>query len=128
MRVLIDTHAFLWFCAGDSALSTRARRAIEDRRNERFLSVASLWEIAIKVSLKKLELEIDLAELIQAGAVDNGLVIVEVASRHAVGVVNLPFHHRDPFDRILVSQAKVEGLAIVGRDPAFDAYGVKRVW
>jgi len=128
MRLLLDTHAFLWFCAGDASLSARGRRAIEDPRNERFLSVASLWEIAIKVSLQKLELEVDLAELVQGGAIDNGIAVVDIAARHAAGVVHLPFHHRDPFDRLLISQAKVEGLVIVGRDPAFDAYGIRRVW
>jgi len=128
VRLLLDTHAFLWLNAGDAALSVRARKAIEDARNDRFLSVASLWEIAIKVSLKKLAIEVELAELVQGGAIENGIVLVDVAPRHALGVVRLPFHHRDPFDRMLVAQAKAEQLVLVSRDAAFDAYGVKRLW
>lgn len=128
MRLLLDTHAFLWFVAGDAQLSRRARRRIEDPRYEKYLSVASMWEIAIKRSVGKLELEVSLDELIDAGAVDNGILLLDVARRHATGVAELAFHHRDPFDRLLVSQAMCEEMAIVTRDPAFDAYPVKRVW
>jgi PIN domain nuclease of toxin-antitoxin system len=128
VRLLLDTHAFLWLNAGDTALSARARRAIEDVRNDRFLSIASLWEIAIKLSLKKLELEVELAELVQGGAIENGIAFIDIAPRHALGVVRLPFHHRDPFDRMLVAQAKAERLVLVSCDTTFDAYGVKRLW
>lgn len=128
MKLLLDTHAFLWFFAGDAALSTRARRAIEDKRHDRCLSAASIWEIAVKHSLGKLELEVELAELVEGGTAESGITVLDVGARHALGVASLPFHHRDPFDRILISQAIVESLTIVSRDVVFDAYGVRRVW
>ena len=128
MRLLLDTHAFLWFCAGDPSLTDDARTRIEDARNDKFLSVASIWEIAIKVSLGKLRLAVELNELIDVGAEGNGIAILGVRREHAQGVIALPFHHRDPFDRMLVSQALHERLAIVGADPAFDRYAVRRIW
>lgn len=128
MKILLDTHAFLWLNAGDPALSDRARSTIEDGGNERYLSIASIWEIAIKVSLKKLDLTVDLTELVDEGAIASGIAVLDIAVAHARGVAHLPFHHRDPFDRLLIAQAKAEGLAIVGKDEAFDAYGVRRIW
>jgi len=128
LRVLLDTHTFLWFNSGAATLSARARRAIEDPRNEPLLSVACIWEIAIKKSLRKLELDVDLAELVQQGAIDSGIALLDVGARHALAVEALPFHHRDPFDRLLIAQALIEDVAIVTRDPEFDAYGVSRIW
>jgi len=128
MRLLLDTHAFLWFVAGDSALSRRARRQIEAPKNERFLSLASLWEIAIKHSLGRLTLAIPLSQLVERGAENNGVQLLAIERAHVVAVADLPFHHRDPFDRLLVAQAMSHDLAIVGRDEAFDAYPVTRIW
>ena len=128
MRLLLDTHAFLWFVAGDARLSPGARRRIADSRHDKHLSVASLWEIAIKKSIGKLELEVSLDELVDDGAVDNGILLLDIERKHALGVAELAFHHRDPFDRLLVSQAMSEQMAIVSRDTTFDAYPVKRVW
>jgi PIN domain nuclease of toxin-antitoxin system len=128
MRLLLDTHAFLWFVAGDAQLPSRARRRIEDPRHEKYLSVASVWEIAIKKSLGKLELEVSLDGLVDIGAVDNGILLLEVTRKHAIGVAELAFHHRDPFDRLLVSQAMSEEMAVISRDTAFDDYPVKRLW
>lgn len=128
MRLLLDTHAFLWFVAGDAQLSRRARARIRDARHDKFLSVASIWEIAIKRSLGKLELEVSLDELIDAGAVDNGISLLDVTRAHATGAAELGFHHRDPFDRLLVSQAMSEDMAVVSRDRAFDRYPVERLW
>ena len=128
MRLLLDTHAFLWFCADDPSLSAVAKGRIEDARNDRLLSVASIWEMAIKVSLGQLQLSVELTELIARGAEQNGIGILDVTREHAVGVVALPFHHRDPFDRLLVAQAFAEGLTIVGADAAFDGYAVPRIW
>jgi PIN domain nuclease of toxin-antitoxin system len=118
----------LWFVAGDERLSSGARRRIEDSRHDKHLSVASVWEIAIKKSIGKIDLEVSLDELIDDGAEDNGIVVLDVERRHALGAAELAFHHRDPFDRLLVSQAMSERMAIVSRDTAFDAYPVKRVW
>src|SRR4051794_18230076 len=128
MRILVDTHAFLWFVAGDQRLSTRARRRIEDPASDRFLSVASVWETAIKISLGKLTLSVSLDTLIDEGATDNGFALLDVRREHAVAVMHLPFHHRDPIDRLLVCQAMSDRLTIVSSDAALDAYPIQRIW
>lgn len=128
MRILVDTHAFLWFVAGDQRLSTRARRRIEDPGSDRFLSVASVWETAIKISLGKLTLAVSLDTLIDEGATDNGFALLDFRREHAVAVMHLPFHHRDPFDRLLVCQAMTDRLTIVSSDAALDAYPIQRIW
>jgi PIN domain nuclease of toxin-antitoxin system len=128
MKLLLDTHTFLWFAGGSRELSARARRRIEDAANERFLSVASVWELAIKVSLGKIVLAVPLGDLVQEGAIENEMTLLPIAREHAIGVGALPFRHRDPFDRMLAVQAAQEGLAIVSKDPCFDAYGVRRIW
>ncbi len=128
MKLLLDTQAFLWFAGGDKRLSKTARRRIEDSRNDRLLSIASIWEMAIKVELGKLRLTIPLAELIRGGAQENGVRLLPIAAAHAIAVASLPRHHRDPFDRLLVAQALHEQLAVVGADEQFDAYGIRRIW
>jgi PIN domain nuclease of toxin-antitoxin system len=126
--LLLDTHAFVWFVAGHKRMSAVARRRIEDARNDKFLSVASIWEMAIKRELGKLVLDVPLAEMIQRGAVDNGIALLAIEKEHAIGVATLPRHHGDPFDRLLIVQAASDGMAIVGNDPHFDAYSVRRIW
>jgi PIN domain nuclease of toxin-antitoxin system len=128
VRLLLDTHAFLWFAAGDPRLPTRARRRIEDTANDRFLSVASVWEMAIKLSLGKLTLAISLDTLIEEGAVNNGFSLLDVRREHALAVTHLPFHHRDPFDRLLVTQAMTDKMAIVSNDAELEAYPIQRLW
>jgi PIN domain nuclease of toxin-antitoxin system len=128
LRLLLDTHTFLWFSEDDAKLSRVARRRIVDVRNERFLSIASIWEMAIKIGLGKLRLGVPLPELVQSGALDNGIAVLPIEKEHAIGVANLPAHHGDPFDRLLVVQARHEGMTVVGADEHFDAYGVRRVW
>ncbi|MBI5160229.1 MAG: type II toxin-antitoxin system VapC family toxin [Micrococcales bacterium] len=128
MRLLLDTHAFLWFLAGDRRLSGTARRRIEDSRHERFLSMASVWEMAIKSSLRKLDIDDPLAAVVDQGTRESGIALLRISKEHALGVADLPWHHRDPFDRLLAAQAIAEEMSIVSVDPAFDAYGVARVW
>lgn len=128
MRLLLDTHAFLWFVAGDPRLSRPARRRIEASSNEKLLSVASIWEIAIKASLGKISLALSLDELVEEGAIKNGFGVLEVRRQHAAGVLGLPFHHRDPFDRLLVAQAICEGLVLLSGDEVLDRYSIERVW
>jgi PIN domain nuclease of toxin-antitoxin system len=128
MKVLLDTHTFLWFSSDDPSLSSSARARIEDGRNDKFLSVASIWEMALKIAIGKLDLGAELGDLVTTSAERNGISLLDVRKEHALGVVGLPLHHRDPFDRLLVAQALVEGMVILGRDPAFDAYPVRRVW
>lgn len=127
MKLLVDTHAFLWFMAGDAKLSTMARRALEDDESEWWLSAASVWELSIKASLKRLVLPAPAAEYV-AEKVQAGLHVLSVEWVHASAVERLPFHHRDPFDRLLVAQAQVERLAIVTGDSVFRRYGVRVVW
>lgn len=128
MNLLLDTHAFLWFIGGSSSLSKKARTLIEDETNRVFLSPASLWEIAIKISLGKLTLSESFDVLIPEQLAVNGIELLDISVNHAALVANLPFHHRDPFDRLLVAQAQVEQMAVISKDEAFDAYDVNRLW
>jgi PIN domain nuclease of toxin-antitoxin system len=124
VKLLLDTHAALWLLAGDERLGENARRHVTDPSNVVLLSAAVVWEIAIKRSLGKLEVPDEyLSLLLDAGARPLG-----VSVDHAATVERLPAHHRDPFDRMLVSQATVEGSAIVSRDAALASYGVTLVW
>ncbi|MGH9147411.1 MAG: type II toxin-antitoxin system VapC family toxin [Vicinamibacterales bacterium] len=126
MRLLVDTHAFLWFMAGDARLSATARHALEDD-SEWWLSAASVWELSIMSSLKRLVLPVPAADYV-AEKVQGGLRVLSVEWVHAAMVERLPFHHRDPFDRLLVAQAQVERAGIVTSDPVFRRYGVRVVW
>lgn len=128
MRLLLDTHAFLWFIMGSPNLSARAHALIEDEANERFLSAASLWEMAIKLSTGKLTLSAPFDVLIPRQLGLNGIELLNIEVTHAAVISTLPFHHRDPFDRLLVAQAIVENMPIVSVDTAFDMYAVKRLW
>lgn len=128
MRLLLDTHAFLWFIDGSPHCSAKARALIEDVSNQRFLSLANLWEMAIKASLGKLRLAQPFETLIPQQLRLNGIELLSIEFRHTVLVAALPFHHRDPFDRLLVAQATAEQMPIVSGDTAFDAYAVTRLW
>lgn len=128
MRLLLDTHSFLWFVSGSPQLSTTARTLIEDTSNQPFLSVASLWEMAIKVSLGKLSLGQPFEILIPRQLSLNGIALLGITVSHAAVVAKLPFHHRDPFDRLLTAQAIVEQMPIVSGDSSFDSYAVTRLW
>ena len=129
MRVLLDTQAFLWAITAPERLSRRARQAIEDEDNEVLVSVATVWEIAIKASLGRLEP--DVAEIERSLPDDmerHAFQPLPVQMRHALRVATLPPVHRDPFDRLLVAQAIVEDLHLVTADRELGAYGVKVVW
>jgi PIN domain nuclease of toxin-antitoxin system len=123
-RLLVDTHALLWWLDDDPALSAPARAAIADPANEPLVSVASIWEIAIKRSLGKLEVPADLPEHVAAG----GFGWLPVTAEHAWDVRALPRHHGDPFDRLLVAQTRCEEVPLVSRDERFAAYGVSVIW
>ena len=128
MRLLLDTHTFLWAVAAPRKLSARALTALRNGSNELYLSAASVWEMAIKRSLGKLETDIPLGDLIAQGREKIQLRLLDIAAAHAVAVEALPFHHKDPFDRLLIAQALLEEMTIVGADRRFGPYGVKRVW
>jgi PIN domain nuclease of toxin-antitoxin system len=127
MTLLLDTHALLWFQAGDRRLSRAARRAIEADDAERLISAASVWEMAIKVSLRRLDLSQPVDAYITA-KVAQGYRLLSITWGHAAAVESLPWHHRDPFDRLLVAQALAERCPIVTRDRVFRKYGVDVVW
>lgn len=128
MKLLLDTHAFLWFIMDDPALSSEAKRLIEEPENDIILSVASLWEMAIKVSLGKLTISQPFEPFITSQLTANAITLLNISTSHAAVVATLPFHHRDPFDRLLIAQAMVEQLPIVSTDPEFDSYRIKRLW
>ena len=126
MRVLLDTQAFLWLIGGDRRITRRARSTFLDPANEKYLSMASAWEIAIKQSLGKLKLAT--AEVIQTEMRHNAIGFLDIRFNHVMHVASMPKHHRDPFDRLIIAQAQIEGIPILGADSAFDRYEVKRIW
>lgn len=128
MRVLLDTHALLWIVADSPRLSPAVRQSAGDPTIEKLVSIASLWEIAIKVQLGKLELGMPfdgLIDLIQSRAL---AVILAISPAHVTRLRRMEFHHRDPFDRMLVAQALTENLPLASADALLDAYGVQRLW
>ena len=128
MNLLLDTHAFLWFIASDPRLSNQAQSLIQTPANRRLLSMASLWEMAIKVSLGKLTLAQPFDQFIPRQLQLNQIEVLAIELSHLAAVVAMPFHHRDPFDRLMAAQCQIEDLPIVSNDPVFDAYSVRRVW
>lgn len=125
---LLDTHTFLWLASDDRRLPVRVRTLALDHRNTLLLSVASIWELAIKASLGKLELRVPLSDLIKTQRTDLGVRVLPIEPEHALRVGQLEFHHRDPFDRLLVAQAVVEGVPLLSNDAQLDEYPVGRVW
>ena len=126
MPVLLDTHAFLWWCEGSPELSKKARSVMTTE--DCFVSYASFWEIAIKVSLGKLRVPGIMDRYLAAQMSLNGFEQMEISFRQIMRCATLERHHGDPFDRLLVAQAQEEELPIVSRDPVFGLYGVKRIW
>lgn len=128
MSCLLDTHALLWMLHGDPALSARAREVVLDGDNQLHWSIASLWEVAIKLSIGKLDLAPDWREIISREMRLNGIHWLAIRPEHCAQVAALPFFHRDPFDRLLIAQAQVEGMAVVTADERFSHYEVAIVW
>ena len=129
MRLLLDTHTFLWFINGDAKLSGYARQQIENKKNKRLLSTASLWEMAIKVSTGKLKLGLSFAELHTTHIQGNAIEILEMTPEHLDIMKALPFHHKDPFDRMIISQSIAENIPVLSQDEWFDNYkNLKRIW
>jgi PIN domain nuclease of toxin-antitoxin system len=128
LRILLDTHTFLWFTLGDPLLSATARGLIDDPGNDKLVSPATYWEIAIKVSIGKLMLNQPYEDFMDRGIRQNGFAILHIEPRHTAAVIRLPFHHKDPFDRLLVAQTLTESIPIVSVDALLDPYGVTRLW
>jgi PIN domain nuclease of toxin-antitoxin system len=128
MKLLLDTHTFLWFIEGDRNLSSTARNLIEDQKNQKFLSVASLWEMSIKISLGRLELKMTFTELVDRQVYGNAIDLLNIQPEHLNELVKLSFHHKDPFDRLLIAQSLAEKIPVLTKDGAFKSYPVTLLW
>lgn len=124
MKILVDTHIFIWWSGPENLLSASAKSQLNDPRNTLVLSVASVWEMQIKLAVGKLELRLPLDELVRQQQENIGLEILDVTLPHVFALENLPFHHKDPFDRLLIAQAKAENLPVLTADAIFFAYDV----
>ena len=128
MRLLLDTHTFLWWIADDPRLSKKACEVIGDGKNQLFLSAASGWEIAVKARLGRLQMPDDLEHFILEQMALNAIENLPIILSHALHVYALPDYYRDPFDRLLISQAQLEGLPILTADPQISQYSVEVIW
>jgi PIN domain nuclease of toxin-antitoxin system len=127
MNLLIDTHSLIWFLNGDEKLSLKSREAIESQVNLKFVSIASIWEIAIKISLGRFSFDKGFKEFL--GLLDdNGFGIIPITVDHALTVSTLKFIHRDPFDRLIVAQAMTDNMTVVTKDEEIKKYEVKTLW
>ncbi len=124
MLLLLDTHILIWFLEGSKLLSKSRRQIISNPQNDVFVSIASLWETAIKISVGKLTLKQPLANVIKQIIVQD-IEILPIMPEHTLQVSTLPFHHRDPFDRLIIAQAQIENLMIISDDSNFGSYGIK---
>ncbi|MBN2033596.1 MAG: type II toxin-antitoxin system VapC family toxin [Deltaproteobacteria bacterium] len=128
MRALLDTSTFLWFVSDSEELSPNARQCIADLDNPLFLSVASLWEIAIKLSLGRLKLLQPFDQFIAQQLAQNAITMLPIQIQHLSQLIDLPFYHRDPFDRLIIGQSISEDLAVITRDAAFSRYPIQLIW
>lgn len=127
MNYLLDTHTLIWFLNGDGNLSLKARKVIESSEGANFVSVASLWEIAIKISINRLELNTPF-EQIGEEINSNNFRIVPITFHDTLIISSLPFHHRDPFDRLLIAQSMNNDFILISKDKFFDLYQIKTIW
>ena len=126
--LLLDTHALLWWLAGDRRLSAKARRAIGDEANEIFVSAASTWEIATKIRIGKLPAPALMGGGVTSAVAAQGFETLTISAAHGERTGSLPGPHRDPFDRMLIAQAQSEAMAIVSNETTFEEFGVTRIW
>ena len=127
-RYLLDTHVALWIVSSTESLSERVRDLYLDDKNHFFLSIVSIWEMSIKIGLKKLELPISLKKFVQTYITANRIELLPVSASHCYMVSDLPYFHRDPFDRLIISQAMIEKITLVSRDSAFRKYDCDVIW
>ncbi|AEP13142.1 MULTISPECIES: type II toxin-antitoxin system VapC family toxin [Chloracidobacterium] len=128
MKLLLDTHTVLWFWWDDPQLGATAKAAICNPANQKFVSLVSPWEVAIKVSLKKLDIGGSYAGFFRQHMLRTYFEWLPFRDDHFNCLTTLPFHHRDPFDRMLVAQSLIEGMPLLSADTIFDTYGVNRIW
>ena len=128
MKYLLDTHALLWITTDDERLSDRVKDIYLNAENVIYFSMASVWELAIKTSIGKIKFEKDLDDFIEVHVKGNNISILKIELPHVLRIADLPFHHRDPFDRLIIAQAIEDNLSILGSDSIFDRYKVNRIW
>jgi len=128
VRYLLDTHALLWIANEDAKLSETAKSLFLDENNAMLCSLASIWELAIKISIGKISLDEPLESFIDHHVSGNDIDILPIQKQHILPLQSLPFHHKDPFDRLIIAQAMVEKIPIISKDLWFDSYPVHRVW
>lgn len=127
MRILVDTHIFLWLSDSSHLLSSSAKEILSDPNNSRVLSVVSVWEMQIKVAIGKLPLRLPLADLVREQRQKNGFEILPVTLEHVLALETLPTHHKDPFDRLLIAQSQSENLPLLSADAVFERYAINRL-
>ena len=128
MKYLIDTHTLLWSAGNSPRLSSKVKKIYLNPNNDIYLSLASIWELSIKIGLNKINLSIPLKKFVDIHILGNNIEILNINLNHIYRIEKLPLHHRDPFDRLIISQAIEENLPIIGNDKIFDNYKIKRIW
>ncbi|MGL5193550.1 MAG: type II toxin-antitoxin system VapC family toxin [Chroococcales cyanobacterium] len=128
MRLILDTHTFIWFVMGDPRIPPDLQDRIADENNQKLLSKASVWEVAIKQSIGKLNFARPFRDVIEQQLSANGIDLLDINLAHIEIVSSLPMHHRDPFDRLIIAQGIVENIPIISADTIFDAYPIQRIW
>jgi PIN domain nuclease of toxin-antitoxin system len=128
MRLLLDTHVLIWLDIAGGRLSASAQRAIQDPQNTLYLSLVSVWEMQIKIQLGKLHLNSSLSTTLESQQQINGIQLLPIQLTHILALNNLPYHHNDPFDRLLITQAQTENLILVTNDPKIHSYDVAYLW
>lgn len=128
MRLLLDTHTFIWYVTDNPRLSANVKLLIEDENNEKLVSMASIWEMAIKHSIGRLNFSLPFMEFVRQQLSVSNIGLLEINLDHIEVVASLPLHHRDPFDRLIIAQSIVEQIPILSVDAIFDAYAIARLW
>lgn len=127
MNLILDTHIAIWFVTGSNQLSESVKKLIENPGNYCFISIATLWEIGIKHSLGKLKLKAELKKIFEL-FFDSGLILLPITPNHILTNASLPFYHRDPFDRLIIAQAKSEAFTVISQDREFEKYSINLIW
>ncbi|MEG4347914.1 type II toxin-antitoxin system VapC family toxin [Microcoleus sp. A003_D6] len=128
MRLLLDTHTFIWYVTDNPRLSANAKLLIEDENNEKLVSIASIWEMAIKHSIGRLNFSLPFMEFVRQQLSVSNIGLLEINLNHIEVVASLPLHHRDPFDRLIIAQSMAEQIPVLSVDAIFDAYAIARLW
>ncbi|WP_016949181.1 type II toxin-antitoxin system VapC family toxin [Anabaena sp. PCC 7108] len=128
MKLLFDTHTFIWWDSQPHKLSAQSLALLSNSSNIKFLSIVSIWEMQIKYQLGKLSLQLPLRDIINEQIHNHNIVILSITSENILGLDNLPLHHKDPFDRLLISQASLEDAILISCDSVFNQYSVKVDW